>query len=545
MVNQTEIMVILSAKDRMSAALTKVKKETAATYAELKSLNAMKNVNIKVDPQKHLQLANKNVQNLKAKLNGMKTQLKLIDPNETTKLSKANAQINYMERNLKLAQIEASKLSLSGRLSGGLKNASSSVDNFKNKMQGISRVGALAFAGVAKLTYDYSKGVAQLGTITGLSAKKNNQLADAVSKTAANMGTDPVESLEAAYQGFSSSLIKTSNDAVPVIKSMTKLSKVGGTDLTGAMDLTSSAMNSYHLKMKDMNSVSDKFITIQNKGKTKVNELKDSLGQVLPTAASVNTGLNDVGAAMISLTKNGVSTSEATTQLNALLNSMSKSSSTAFQAFKQASGKTFPEFMKSGGTLSEALKILKNSVGGSTQKFRDLFSEQRAGKAAAALSASGFQDIDQALKDMKNSTGSTNAEMKKLNATPTQKLAVAFDKLKKAATDVGNKMIPIVSNIASNISKMNPDTLRLIVEGFVALAAITPVLTAVSGVLSALGGIVTMVGVAMGTLEVEAGLLAMPFVALIGTIGLVVGALSGIAAYLVGGGDVVKGYGIM
>ena len=116
---------------------------------------------------------------------------------------------------------------------------------------------------------------------------------------------------ESTYQAISASV--DSSKAVGTVGTATKLATGGFTEASTAIDGLTTVMNSYGDKVKDASEVSDVFITVQNQGKTTVDELASSIGRVATNAANYNVSIQDLGAAYIEMTKRGVETSEATT----------------------------------------------------------------------------------------------------------------------------------------------------------------------------------------------------------------------------------------
>lgn len=524
--NQTEIAIVLTAKDKLSAALNRVQKNTKSTYSELKSLQRLKAININVDPKHELELTRKNLGNLKSQIASLNAKkIDIVKSGDSAKISQINSQINNLTASAHAAQMQLNKLKLSSQLGQSLQRVGGTMTKLGQSTRTLSRTAQVGLLAAAKVTFDYEKGVARLGTISNLSAKENSKLSKEVARTAAAMGADPVEALEAAYQGYSASLIKSSKDAKPVITTMTKLAKVGGTEVTSAMDLVSSTLNAYGLKAKDATKVSDIFINTQNKGKTTIDELAQSFGQVGPIASAMKVDLKQLSAGYITLTKQGNKTAEATTQLKAVFSSL-MAPNEALKGAIDKTGISFKEFEAKGGTLPEYLKKLKEAVGGSDTEFINLFSNLRAKQGVTGLSFKNFSDLDQAMKDAGASSGTLNETFNKFNATPAQRLQVAFNKLKESLIEVGEKALPVVAGIADKMAGMNPETLVTIVGAFTSLSLLSPALTLIGTTLSTIGGAVLLMSGAIAEASAGATVLATVLGAAFSPIGLIIGGIT-------------------
>ena len=106
--------------------------------------------------------------------------------------------------------------------------------------------------------------------------------------------------------------------------------------------------------------VSDMLIQTQNLGKTTVDELSSSMGKVIPTANSMNVGLDNLCASYSIMTAKGIATAESTTYINSMLNELGKSSTTVGGIIKDKTGMSFQECMASGMSLGDVLQILQN-----------------------------------------------------------------------------------------------------------------------------------------------------------------------------------------
>lgn len=246
---------------------------------------------------------------------------------------------------------------------------------------------------------------AKVGTIADTSKismqKLNNQMLALSSST----GKGVSDIAESTYQAISASV--DSSKAVSTVGTATKLATGGFTEASTAIDGLTTVMNSYGDKVKDASEVSDVFITVQNQGKTTVDELASSIGRVATNAANYNVSIQDLGAAYIEMTKRGVETSEATTYSNSMLKELAKNGSTVSEILKKKTGKSFAELMEDGKSLGDVIGILSSSVGGNATEFSNLWSSQEAGTAATILLKTGTEEYNKTLQNAKGSTYSS------------------------------------------------------------------------------------------------------------------------------------------
>ena len=256
---------------------------------------------------------------------------------------------------------------------------------------------------------------AKVSTIADTSKKSMGTLNKEMLDLSTQTGTAVTDIAESTYQAISASV--DTSKAVETVGEATKLAKGGFTDSTTAIDGLTTVLNSYGNKVKDASEVSDVFLTVQNLGKTSVNELASSIGKVATNAANYGVSLQDLGTAYIQLTKRGIETSESTTYIKSLMKELSKQGQKVALTLQTETGKSFAELMAEGKSLGDVIQILSDSVGGDVTAFSNLFSRQEAATAATVLLKTGTEDYNNTLKKVTNSTGAANDAYKKMTDT--------------------------------------------------------------------------------------------------------------------------------
>lgn len=343
---------------------------------------------------------------------------------------------------------------------------------------------------IAKTLYECSESAekfesasAKVSTIADTSKKSmgtlNKEMLDLSTKT----GTAVTDIAESTYQAISASV--DTSKAVETVGEATKLAKGGFTDSTTAIDGLTTVLNSYGNKVKDASEVSDVFLTVQNLGKTSVNELASSIGKVATNAANYGVSLQDLGTAYIQLTKRGIETSESTTYIKSLMKELSKQGSKTAATLQTETGKSFTELMAEGKSLGDVIQILSDSVGGDATAFSNLFSRQEAATAATVLLKTGTEDYNNTLKKVTNSTGAADEAYKKMtdtSETAKQKMLNGIENLKIAiGTQLNESLDGMYQHGQKAISwamefiKKNPDVVKAVVSLTASLATLTTI----------------------------------------------------------------------
>ena len=98
----------------------------------------------------------------------------------------------------------------------------------------------------------------------------------------------------------------------------------GGRPTRLAADAITTLLNSYGLSASHAGDVSDVLFATVKRGKTTFADLAPSIGMVAATAASAGVSLDDLGASVATMTRNGIRTERAVTALNAVVSTFLK-----------------------------------------------------------------------------------------------------------------------------------------------------------------------------------------------------------------------------
>ncbi|MEG0911661.1 MAG: hypothetical protein RSF70_08785, partial [Ruthenibacterium sp.] len=245
-----------------------------------------------------------------------------------------------------------------------------------------------------------------------------------------------------------------------------------------------------------------------NKGKTTIDELSHSIAQVTPTAAAMQVSFYQVGAALSTITAQGVPTAQATTQLNSLFAELGKSGTIASDNLMAAAegtkyaGKGFSELMKDGVPLSELLLLMADYAGENGKSMLDMFGSIESGRAALALVNEDGKTYTKNLDAMSTKTDVvTDAYSKMMNTFAAKKdviiessknIAIAayryIEKPLKSAADTAIKSIQSLTNFVKKNGDKITATLKDVATavasataGFIAFKTVQSAIAVIDG----------------------------------------------------------------
>ena len=363
---------------------------------------------------------------------------------------------------------------------------------------------AVTGVGVAatKTAVDFESSFAKLSTIADETEVPYDELRKSIMDLSSESGIAATDIAESMYSAISAG--QSTGDALEFVAKANELAAAGFTSSATAVDGLTTIMNAYGPSAGSVEEVSDRLITTQNLGKTTVDQLASSMGKVIPTAAAFGVNLDQLSSAYVATTKNGIATAESTTYINGMLNELGKSGSTASDALKEKTGKSFKELMESGSSLTDVLGILQECADDSGVAISDMFGSQEAGKAANVL-VQHADDFNGALKEMGDSAGTLQEAYAVVDDTPMRDFQKTMQDVKNTGIELGQAILstlqPAFDTISNTIksvkewfSGLDESQKQTVVTIGIVIAAIGPVLSIVGSVIIGIGQLITAVG---------------------------------------------------
>jgi TP901 family phage tail tape measure protein len=302
------------------------------------------------------------------------------------------------------------------------KGARKTVKALKSVAGGLTSIGkkaALVSGGLGilsvKLAGDFQKSLLE---VTTLMTKVNDRTLPNMSYELRNVAASSglaLKSISKAKYDIVSAGFSSAADSAKVLAASAKLAVGGVTTAASAADLLTTALNAYGKTSEEVTNVSDTLFTTVRLGKTTMNELAASLGQVLPFSKAMNLSLKDVGASMAVLTASGINTAEATTALRSAIIQLNAPSKGAKDAMNEAgiSVKRFED-----GTV-DLVETIRQFQGLDPETIKKYIPNVRA-IAAVQTMANNFEKLEDNVRQF--STETANASQ-----TAFEKMTTAFN----------------------------------------------------------------------------------------------------------------------
>lgn len=305
---------------------------------------------------------------------------------------------------------------------------------------GIGISAGIAFAQAAKGAYDFEKQFQQsMKEVATLSSGIKGSLTDYMNQVVDITRKIPVKANDAAKALYQ--IVSAGHDGangMKILEASAKAAIGGVTDTATAADTITTVLNAYKMDASKAQEVSDLLFTTVRLGKTTFGELGHSIAQAAPIAASYGVEIDQVLAAVASLTKQGTPTAQAMTQIRASIIGVSK---------------VLGDGAFNGRTYQEALEEVAKRAGGSESELRNLVPEVEAVNAVLGMTGKNAQSTASDLEQMGNSAGASEAAFKEMASSAQNQLQLLQNNITASLRPMGEAILKEVSDIATSFNE--------------------------------------------------------------------------------------------
>ncbi len=336
-----------------------------------------------------------------------------------------------------------------------LNKVSSSVTKL-GKAAGITAGAFAAFS--VKLAGDFQKNLLEISTLMDASTFNLKKMSSELRNAAGASGL-ALSSLSKAKYDIVSAGFGGVSDSAKVLNTSMQLAVGGVTSAAEAADLLTSAINAYGLEAEDSQKISDSlFVTVQQ-GKTTINQLAQSLGQVLPFAKAMKLDIDGVGASMAVLTAAGINTAEATTALKGTITGLTAPGKAAKKAMEEA-GIEVKRFADGSVDLVETMAQFEGMDSDALTRFVPNIRAQLGiltmanNMDALRDKVSEFADAANNVDEFGNAISETEVAFKKMREGFNNQMASLINNAQSAMILVGDAIIEVIGPKIKAVNKL-------------------------------------------------------------------------------------------
>ena len=402
---------------------------------------------------------------------------------------------------------------------------------------------------------DFETGMNEVFTLLpGTTQEAFDKINTDVLRLAKEIGKLPEDIIPALYDSLSAGV--PPDNVFAFLETANKLAVGGATELGIAVDGLTTVVNAFGSDVISVGEASDIIFTAVKGGKTTVEQLSKAMFNVAPIAASMGIEFGNVTAAVATLTASGTPTSVAMTQIRAALSELAKPTSKVSKLFTELTGKSFEEFIASGGDMKEGFDLIKAGAEKNNKPLAEYVGSVEALGAIQTLTGKGSEKFASEIIAAANSVGATDdafAQGSKGIGLVLEKLQAAFSVLQ---IEIGQKLAPLlieaIDKIQAKFKEIQPglqafvDNVKSFFASDVVRSTINKLTDAFKGLQKRLAPVVDKISeffqanpkVAFTGLAVVIGgillasviSIASAFAALFSPVTLIIGAIAGLAA---------------
>jgi TP901 family phage tail tape measure protein len=374
-------------------------------------------------------------------------------------------------------EIEATKTA-SERLTSQL----SVVRNAGLAIAGIGAAIAAPFLIGARATAQFSTQIAEVATLVPEAVQSTEQLRRTVVDLSSEFGADRADVARGLYQAISSGATAGA-EANEILRVALVTARGGVTSTTAAVNGLSTVLNSFGLQASDAEKVADAlFVTVKN-GRTTIDELSRFLFQAAPVASQLGISYQELNAALVTLTKQGVPTRVAFTQIRAAINGLVRDTPELTKAFEKYGG---AQKVIAEQGLAKALEIARDAADGNVGTLNKLLGSIEGVGAVLGLTGDQLDEFIDQLRQQEEASGDAAAAAEKVGEAFGVTTQEAIQAVSNLLEELGTTVEPILQPLVAVV--------RDIAEGLRALIQDNPLARFIAGFVAAIGVALTAIG---------------------------------------------------
>lgn len=279
---------------------------------------------------------------------------------------------------------------------------------------------------------------------------------------------------KALYQTISAGITDTA-EAFGVLEVAAQSAIAGVTTTFTSVDAITTVLNAYQLNADEARRVSDVFFATVREGKITFDQLASSIGTVATSAALTGASVEEVGAALATLTKFGISAETSATSLNRALLAVVNATDDERAAAKALGFDLSAAAIQAKG-LTGFINDLATATEGNVEALAAIFPEIRAFRAVSILAGQGVGEFNRILGATNNAAGGTSEAFEDMRGSLGTLSTLVKNRFNAILRDLGANILPGVVGILEKFLDVTDDQVQKELELLDALGRVNEAL---------------------------------------------------------------------
>lgn len=335
----------------------------------------------------------------------------------------------------------------------GLDDAQSGLEKFGRAAGRIALAAGAALGGIAvsglKMATDLQTTFAQIEGLVGVSGQQLDELREAAKRLGPEYGKSAQEAADALF--FITSAGLRGADAVGVLEAALKGSAIGLGDVNALANAATAAMNTYGPSVLSGADAVDALAEAVRLGQFAPEELAGALGRLVPLSNELGVSFQETAGLIAGLTRGGLNASEAVTGVRGAMQAFLKPTAEAQRMLEQfgMSTDSVRESIRTKGFLATIIDM-RAAFGDNEDAITRVFGSIEGLNAALALTGEQQATNIDIIKQMTDEVGVLDEAFGVVEETVGFKAKQAFEQLKNVLLEVGDALLPAVSEAFTN-----------------------------------------------------------------------------------------------
>jgi len=314
-----------------------------------------------------------------------------------------------------------------------------------------------AFVEAFNAATEFDRALHNVWTLTDATWSSIQKLGTQVRAMAAGFAESGTQATEALYQIYSATF--TGADAMTILEESLKGAAAGLSDVFSVSDMLTTVLNAYGMAASESAHINDLLFATIRYGKTTMSELAHQFGRLAGVAAPAGASIEEMTAAIATLTRQGIATDWAVTSLRQTLMQLLRPGedlANVIEALGFESGRGMLEMLG----FADAIGVISSYADENNILMEQLFSNVRAVTAVLPLATTSAREYAKDLARMESATGTASEAFEK----QTESAEFAFDRLKTAWQDFSAAAVEGMTTAVAEIASYVADILENVIK---------------------------------------------------------------------------------
>lgn len=295
----------------------------------------------------------------------------------------------------------------------------------------------------------FEKAMSNISTLLDTNVENMDQMGKEVLKLASRLPV-PVDELTASLYDIRSAGV-AADKSMETLETSARLSAAGLSTTSEATNIMTSAINAFANENLSANDTANILFKTVQFGKTNIAELSQAFGANAAIIESAGVKLADFSAATAALTTVGTPAAQSQNQLRASVIALQKPSADMEKIFKKLGVTTGNELIEKFGTLGSSYAAINEQSQKLGLNNAKVWRSSEALAAVTSITGATNESYTKTLESMNDSTDSLSEAFDKQAATMSAQAQIAKNNISVLAITIGQKLLPVISNIFKKI----------------------------------------------------------------------------------------------